>query len=393
MEWQDQSSETTDRRIPTVAIIVDYYYPSRRGGGVPKAVRILVKDPTASWIIITTDHDFGSRVSIPASERLTTDGEAVVDYSGSSRTNLWGLILGYRPDVVVLTSPFSRRTIRVLLARRLAQISRSGRSNPKPRVVVWSQGEMGARAMIEKRLRKTLFLQTARRFGLLKNVAWFVADQLEVEAVKSLTNIVPEVHNVGLPEPGTQPTERKKDAGQLNLIFVGRVVERKGLHLALTALQHVRGQLRFTIVGPREDHAYTQRCAALIDDLPGNIEAQFVGTLDPDGVDAILGAHHASILPTEYESFGYTIYESLSQGCVPIVSRFTPFDFDSGECDGGLHVDLTVTSVRAVLQQLVDEDAEQLGHRSDDARSLAEEMFQENHDASTIASRLAEMSS
>lgn len=372
-------------------VVVDYYFPSVRGGGVPLAVRALIAERTVSGVIVTTDHDFGVAEPHVAAARLVDDAGAIVDYVTSKRVNLWSLVLGHHPEVVVLTSPFSRRTIRLLIGRRLALLRRRTTALA-PRVVMWSQGEMGARALAEKPRRKRLFLRVARRTGLLAGLSWFVVDALEMGAVETLTGLTAEHHPVGLSAIGAPQTRPDKNVGRLDLVYVGRVVERKGVHLILDALRTIEGRVRFTIIGPLEDRAYVERCNRLIDDLPPNIDARFVGAMDAQQTALAFVEHHASILATEYESFGYAIYESLAHGCVAVVSRATPFVFDGDEI-GGLHVDLTAASVRAVLQQLVDEDDETLDARSGAARAFAMSMHSGDHHASVLAARLVELAS
>lgn len=349
-------------------------------------------ESAVSGVIVTTDHDFGVEESHPLSARLVDDGNAIVDYVPSTRVNLWNRVLEHQPDVVVLTTPFSRRTIRVLVGRRLTAVRRTSARTPK--VVMWSQGEMGARALADKRRRKRAFLTLARCTGMLRGLCWFVVDPLEMGAVEASTGLIAEPHPVGISAISPPLRRPHKDVGQLDLVYVGRLVERKGVHLVLEALRRVEGRVRFTVIGPQEDRAYVEHCTALIEHLPSDIHVRFVGAMDVQQTAAAFLDHHASILATEYESFGYAIYESLAHGCVAVVSRATPFVFDDDDdAAGGLHVDLTVASVRLVLQQLVDENNETFGARSRAATAFAARMLETDRHASTLATRLVELSS
>ncbi len=367
--------------------VVDYYFPSAGGGGVPHGVRAVMSDPGVDGVIVTTDHDFGDRTPHPLEIRLADDGGTPIDYVPSATWRWWTRVLRYEPDAVVLTSPFSRRTIRILIGRALARLRPAPRRAPV--VVIWSQGEMGAQALSEKPLRKRTFLVGGRLLGLFRGVSWFVASPTEIAGVERFAGSTPDYFPYGLPDVPPVVSREPKRPGCLDLVYVGRLVERKGVHLVLEALARVEGAVRFTIVGPEADEEYVARCRALAAALPAPIEVVFAGPVDGRRAAEVFAGHDASVLLTQYESFGYAIYESLARGCVAVVSHATPFDF--GGDDGGLNVDRTVEAARRAVQRLVDEDGESFRRRSSAARSFAVRMREADDHASTLVARLAEL--
>ena len=370
-----------------MAAVVDYYFPSSGGGGVPHAIRSVMAEPGVDGVIVTTEHDFGVRTPHPVETRLSDDGGTPVDYVPAGTRRWWRRVVRHEPDVILLTTPFSRRTIGVLAGRVLSRLGRA--RGPQPAIVIWSQGEMGARALAEKARRKRAFLTAGSVLGLFRGVSWLVVSPTEVAGVERLLGVTPECFPCGLPDIPPPATRDPKRAGHLDLVFVGRIVERKGLHLVLAALAQVEGAVRFTIVGPEIDGAYAARCRALAGRLPGSMEVDFVGAVDERRAAEAFTTHHASVLVTEYESFGYAIFESIANGCVAVVSNATPFDFDGD--DGGVNVELTVDAVATALRQLVELDDESFRRRGAAARAFAVRMRESDRHASTLVARLAEL--
>ncbi|WP_227462327.1 glycosyltransferase [Desertimonas flava] len=116
-----------------------------------------------------------------------------------------------------------------------------------------------------------------------------------------------------------------RQAGPLRLVFVSRVVEHKGLHVLLQALQEVRSPLSLDIFGPIEDPKYFERCKEIAEFTPKQIALRWCGDLRPEEVRPILAARDALCLPTRSENFGHVIAESLSVSTIVLTTPTTPW--------------------------------------------------------------------
>lgn len=89
-----------------------------------------------------------------------------------------------------------------------------------------------------------------------------------------------------------------------------------------------------SVVGPVDDETYWNRCRTCIDELPRNVEVNYLGSVEPSRVPGVLASHHLFVLPTQSENFGHAILEALSVGVPVLISDQTPWtdvrDFGAG---------------------------------------------------------------
>lgn len=104
----------------------------------------------------------------------------------------------------------------------------------------------------------------------------------------------------------------------LRILYVGRLLALKGVHLALPALARLHRQgIAWTLtavgVGPMEGPLKAQAQALGIDHL-----ITWTGSLPREGVMAQYGRHDLFLFPSLHDSGGTVVLESMSQGC-PVV--------------------------------------------------------------------------
>ncbi len=106
------------------------------------------------------------------------------------------------------------------------------------------------------------------------------------------------------------------------LIFVGRLVSEKGVHVLIDALALLarRGrQFGLTVVGDGPELSSLQ---AQTRDLGVADQVVFSGFRAGTGLAHLLNEHQVLVLPsTCEETFGVVVLEALACGCVPLVSR------------------------------------------------------------------------
>lgn len=130
--------------------------------------------------------------------------------------------------------------------------------------------------------------------------------------------------------PNSVDTQIYKPDGERTdntLLFVGRVVPGKGLHILLKALKHVITSVTLNIVGPMGwDDNYNQNILHMIEleNKRGKHNINYLGGVDPNDSRLIDLYQHSSVfvLPSFYEAFGVVILEAMACG-TPVVSTQT----------------------------------------------------------------------
>jgi glycosyltransferase involved in cell wall biosynthesis len=162
-----------------------------------------------------------------------------------------------------------------------------------------------------------------------------------------------------------------KVKGQLDVVWMSRIVRKKNLDGALAYLSGLRGEVRFTVYGPVEDTQYWSECRRLMSDLPNNVRAEYAGVLKQEAVVAALEKHHVFLFPTHGENYGYAICDALTAGCPVIISDQTPW---RGLGGAGVGWDIPLADQKRFvgsLQQCVDMSADAFAAFSDRARMYA----------------------
>lgn len=118
----------------------------------------------------------------------------------------------------------------------------------------------------------------------------------------------------------------EKKTGELKLVFISRVQEKKNLLTAIKAVNSMNGDVEFDIYGPIEGVEYWEECQKEISNCD-NIKIQYRGQLKPDQVIQTYKQYHAFLFPTKSENYGHAIAEALSVSCPVVLSRgTTPWD-------------------------------------------------------------------
>lgn len=310
-----------------VAVFAPYYPPAFRGGGPVRSIAALVDSAPEGFapLVLTADRDLGEteRLPVPAGRWTRRDG-AEVYYAAL------GSPLGYvralravrrrRPALIHLNSFMNPRlSIAPLLLWRLGFWGRA-------RVLLAPRGEFGDGALSRRALKKRVYLRLFRLLGLPRRVVWHSTAPHETADIRRLWGegaVIVERENDTL-LPATALTPEPVD-GPLRAVFLGRIVEHKGLHLALEALASVTAPVHLGVYGSREDAAYFRRCEELVRRLPGHVTVTFHGPVSPENVVSTLATHELLVMPTAGENFGHVIAEALSASCVVAVTRHTPW--------------------------------------------------------------------
>jgi glycosyltransferase involved in cell wall biosynthesis len=108
----------------------------------------------------------------------------------------------------------------------------------------------------------------------------------------------------------------------VELLFLGRIVPHKGIRDLIEALSRLQCRglpcFRLRIIGnlAGSDAAYRDAVQKLSTGLPGMVE--FIGTVDNETRDRMLGTAHILAIPSYHEGFCKPVIEGLRAGCVPV---------------------------------------------------------------------------
>jgi len=250
--------------------------------------------------------------------------------------------------------------------------------NYNKKVIIAPRGMLQEGALKIKPLKKKVFLSLLKTAGLFKGVIWHATDNQEAADIKKIAGSKTTVRlatNVSK-RYGDSITPIKKLSGNLKLIYLSLIAEKKNLHLVLEALLLLKTPIEFDIYGPIKDEPYWVRCQRL---LNGQIHSiRYRGVVSPENVQVILSGYHAFILPTKGENFGHAIYESLSVGVPVLVSQHTPWG-DVRESTAGITINtFSAKDWADEIQEFVNLNQEEYSMFSNGAHGLAKRYFSIN---------------
>lgn len=328
-----------NQNCASILIFTAFYLPGFKGGGTIKSIKNLVNHLQNRFDvnIITSDRDLCDNESYPEikSNVWIKNQNVNLMYLSPGISRLWNIlkILFCRHyNVIYFNSFFSRLySMLPLLIVRICL--------PRTKVILAPRGEFSPGAFKIKSIRKYIYIQIFKILDLHKYVYWHVSTELEKKELLKIfnckiaktfitkpilmnkINVVCDIsHDIAL-----KRVPLMKNVGQLSLIFVSRISEKKNLDVALQFLRHIKGNVKYDIYGPIEDEVYWKKCKVIINNLPDNIKVEYHGSQSPDKVGELFAHHHVFLFPTKGENFGHVISEAMAAGCLPIISDQTPW--------------------------------------------------------------------
>jgi glycosyltransferase involved in cell wall biosynthesis len=311
-----------------ILVLVDWFAPGYKAGGpIQSCVNFAFAMKNEFDVsILTTDTDHGETVpypGIPTGRWLSNlHPDFKVNYlrkAGLNRRMLKKELMSSEADFVYLNQMFSPLFVVYPLWLKYRGLLKS-------KVVLCPRGALYDSALSVKPWKKTPFLKLLRTMGLHKKIVFHATNDREKEAIQRFFPGSEIVIADNLPNSNqSEFSPVVKQKGKLKLIFVARIVPIKNLLFILEALGSVRANIELTIVGPVEDKHYWEACSQAIEQLPGNIQVDYIGPIRNQDLTPILHQHHLFILPTTGENFGHSIFEALLAGRPVLISDQTPW--------------------------------------------------------------------
>ena len=240
---------------------------------------------------------------------------------------------------------------------------------------VWSAPDYaGPKALVAKAFRHVRVPGVRTTFGDLDvRGVHFTSAALRDSATahgQSMRN-APVVHWGVDPARFTAPKRPRRKPRKL--LFVGRVVGEKGVHVPIEALRDVPG-MSLTVVGNEPDAEYSARLRS----LARGGDVTFAGHASRDEVVEAYATHDALVLPSTWaEPFSITLLEAMASGLPVVVANTggSPEIVRDGE-NGLLYKATDVAACAAALRRLAEPGlAQRLGkaarHDIETTHSLA----------------------
>ena len=344
----------TDRLSGVTAVFAPAFPPAFRGGGPTRSIEALAHHAslTLTPIVLTPDTDPGVRGRLPVTRNRWTQHSGVqVFYTSVANPILYLRSLlavrKRRPQMIYLNSFFNLfMTIIPLLAWRLGFWG-------QPIRVVAPRGEFGAGALTRRTAKKRVYLAFFRLLRLDRGVIWHATAEHEVENIRELwgldARIILRENDTLLP---TEAEEPRRINSELRTVFLGRIVDHKGLAVALKALATCKARLSFDVYGVREDDAYFEKCVGLANDIPNNVQVQFHGAVHPTQVREVLSGYDVLVMPTAGENFGHVIAEALSASCFVLTTPYTPWSGTLRSGAGTVVADLSPQKWKEAIEHI-----------------------------------------
>ena len=140
----------------------------------------------------------------------------------------------------------------------------------------------------------------------------------------------------------------KEPSDQLRLLYLGRIDPKKGIEklLAVMELCNHRSDMSLKIVGDGHP-AYVNKLKALSKDMT---HVRWCGHVEHARLPYVFQQTDVTIVPSEIESFGQVVVESLAHGVPVIASKDVPFVLHDHGC--GVSIDMRFPPLMDVLNFL-----------------------------------------
>lgn len=356
-----------------ILLFSDWFYPGFMAGGPIQSSFNLIThlQDYYDFSVVTRDTDYTDSVpykDIKSDEwNILPNGMRVYYFSSANinYANMEKLIQHEQFDIAYLNSMYSPRfTITPLLIL----------SKMKKKVMLAPRGMLAPSAIAIKSWKKKPFLLWIKNSSMLKYITFHAASEQEKGHIRDVFGQKVEVRLApNLPHKMELPpyNERKKEKGAVHLISIARVSPEKNLLFALDVLSKVKGKVKFDAYGPVYDYPYWEKCKAVINRFPENIDFSYHGPIAKGDIPSRLKDAHFLFMPTRGENFGHTILEAMIYGCPAIISDQTPWrNLEDAKAGWDLPLDKPSTFVNAI-EKTIHMTAEEFRQWSNGARDFA----------------------
>ncbi len=170
--------------------------------------------------------------------------------------------------------------------------------------------------------------------------------------------------------PLPRATAMRPEADRLEVVYVGQVIERKGVDLLLDAMLPLFDRfptLHLRIVG---DGDMTGRLRADVAGTPAAEKVTFAGVVSSVDAPAVIARADVLVLPSRWDGWGLVVNEALSQGVPVVVStQCGAADLVRDGSNGFVFKSEDVTALRTCIETLLGDQSVLAACRVGAARS------------------------
>lgn len=159
--------------------------------------------------------------------------------------------------------------------------------------------------------------------------AFIYNSQATKATVSNMLDDVPMRHVVATPAGdrfgGIEPSQlstRSNQQGPLQIVSLGNLIPRKGIHLIFEAMARVKSyEIECRLIGSETvDPEYVSQLKQQVIQLELQDRVTFLGQIDDAEIERVLSESHVLVLPSQYEGFGIVYLEGMAFGLPAIGS-------------------------------------------------------------------------
>lgn len=317
-----------------VLILTGSYLPGKKSAGVTTSLYNMIKDVhSIDFYILTEDRDIGEKEAYidVKLEEWTKYENANVFYSRKyimSMLKFRQIILSQSFDIYYINGFYNiKDNLRFFILYFFRLI-------PRKKIVIAPRGIFSMGEYNNREILRYIYRTVFKLSRLSKSVYWHATSILEKnDIIKYFKNaeyrisVIPNLSGISI---GNNISNKLcKSKGEIRILFISRISEKKNIKFILETLKSVTGNIKFDIygmIGTTDDKNYFDQCLNMMKELPSNVECQYYGTIDHEKVPELYKKHHLFFFPTFGENYGHVIAESLAYGCPLLLSDTTPWN-------------------------------------------------------------------
>ncbi len=306
--------------------VVPSYYPAVRYGGPIVSVRGLCEALAKAGVevdVATTDADGPRDLDVPTDRWTELGGVRVryfhrwprIDFAASVPLTRFLFAEARRYDLVHVVGVFSYPSLMAGAAARAARVP----------YLISPRGSLEPWALAHKRWKKVPYWGIFERRNLERAAAIHATSDEEARSIRALfpgARVFVSPNGVGVVTPPA--VERS----QRQVVFLGRIHQKKGLDILVRAMSLVTRELpdAETVLAGPDDEREWPRIEAIVATLSPRPRVRYLGPVSGDERWRLLASSAVFALPSHSENFGIAVLEALACGTPAVVSRNCPWE-------------------------------------------------------------------
>lgn len=347
----------------TILIIYPYFFPGFKAGGPIQSLVNLIHALSNyyNFKVITSSYDLNDSQPYP---KVAVNQWNPVNFGEGIQALIWYnrtlritwaemqlLINQATADIIFVNGLFTMWSFLPLSLFRWEGVGSAS-------LIISPRGMLQDGALKSNSFKKRIYLTGLKMMGAFKKLTWHatsIDEKSDIIAKIGASAVVVLAGNI--PKRPLQKIKvPSKTIGELRLVYLSLITEKKNLLLLLESISRVKGRIFLSIYGPVKDVQYWKKCLSVIEKLPSHISVIYYGDVCPEQVQSRLAQYHAMILLTKGENFGHSLFESLSVGRPIVTSHFTPWN-NLEVKRAGWNIDISnIDKISVALQEIVQAD-------------------------------------